>query len=195
MPTSDVAQERKSKTSTVGSGPMAPLDSSARDTQIKNHDYENSDVVFRFLDYLSQGEPTPPPQPRPTKTQTAPQLVTRHVELAVTYHTLETFCKKCTKLQGKKIGGQLALQLRPLNKLQHLGTYGKVSKGPIRPENGLPGKIHTTAARRGWQAVATITHPSWDTADEIFSQLMGEDVVARRRFIQQNAADVRFLDV
>jgi DNA gyrase subunit B len=32
-------------------------------------------------------------------------------------------------------------------------------------------------------------------ADEIFSQLMGEDVVARRRFIQQNAADVRFLDV
>jgi DNA gyrase subunit B len=32
-------------------------------------------------------------------------------------------------------------------------------------------------------------------ADEIFSQLMGEDVEARRRFIQDNAADVRFLDV
>jgi DNA gyrase subunit B len=32
-------------------------------------------------------------------------------------------------------------------------------------------------------------------ADEIFSTLMGEDVDARRSFIQQNAKDVRFLDI
>lgn len=32
-------------------------------------------------------------------------------------------------------------------------------------------------------------------ADEIFTLLMGEDVSARRAFIQQNAKDVRFLDV
>ncbi len=32
-------------------------------------------------------------------------------------------------------------------------------------------------------------------ADEIFSTLMGEDVEARRSFIQQNAKDVRFLDI
>ncbi len=32
-------------------------------------------------------------------------------------------------------------------------------------------------------------------ADEIFSTLMGEDVEARRGFIQQNAKDVRFLDI
>ncbi len=32
-------------------------------------------------------------------------------------------------------------------------------------------------------------------ADEIFSTLMGEDVEARRNFIQQNAKDVRFLDI
>ena len=32
-------------------------------------------------------------------------------------------------------------------------------------------------------------------ADEIFSKLMGEDVDARRGFIQQNAKDVRFLDI
>ena len=32
-------------------------------------------------------------------------------------------------------------------------------------------------------------------ADEIFSTLMGEDVDARRTFIQQNAKDVRFLDI
>ena len=32
-------------------------------------------------------------------------------------------------------------------------------------------------------------------ADELFSILMGEDVVARRSFIARNAKDVRFLDV
>ena len=32
-------------------------------------------------------------------------------------------------------------------------------------------------------------------ADSIFSTLMGEDVEARRTFIQQNAKDVRFLDI
>ncbi len=32
-------------------------------------------------------------------------------------------------------------------------------------------------------------------ADDMFSRLMGDDVDARRSFIQQNAADVRFLDV
>ena len=32
-------------------------------------------------------------------------------------------------------------------------------------------------------------------ADKIFSTLMGEDVESRRNFIQQNAKDVRFLDI
>ncbi|MEN8962439.1 DNA topoisomerase (ATP-hydrolyzing) subunit B [Actinomycetales bacterium UMB0918] len=32
-------------------------------------------------------------------------------------------------------------------------------------------------------------------ADEVFSMLMGEDVEARRAFIQRNASDVRFLDI
>ena len=32
-------------------------------------------------------------------------------------------------------------------------------------------------------------------ADEIFATLMGEDVESRRNFIQQNAKDVRFLDI
>jgi DNA gyrase subunit B len=32
------------------------------------------------------------------------------------------------------------------------------------------------------------------SAEETFSTLMGTDVEARRLFIQQNAADVRFLD-
>jgi len=32
-------------------------------------------------------------------------------------------------------------------------------------------------------------------ADELFTVLMGEDVEARRAFIQRNAKDVRFLDI
>jgi DNA gyrase subunit B len=32
------------------------------------------------------------------------------------------------------------------------------------------------------------------SAEETFSTLMGNDVEARRTFIQQNAKDVRFLD-
>jgi DNA gyrase subunit B len=32
-------------------------------------------------------------------------------------------------------------------------------------------------------------------ADQMFSILMGEDVEQRRRFIQRNAKDVRFLDI
>ena len=32
-------------------------------------------------------------------------------------------------------------------------------------------------------------------ADAVFSMLMGEDVESRRTFIQQNAKDIRFLDV
>jgi DNA gyrase subunit B len=32
-------------------------------------------------------------------------------------------------------------------------------------------------------------------ADDIFSKLMGDQVEPRRQFIEQNAKDVRFLDV
>ena len=32
-------------------------------------------------------------------------------------------------------------------------------------------------------------------ADEVFSILMGDDVEARKHFIQTNAKDVRFLDI
>ncbi|MBL3685398.1 DNA topoisomerase (ATP-hydrolyzing) subunit B [Leucobacter zeae] len=40
-----------------------------------------------------------------------------------------------------------------------------------------------------------ITMDDAAAADEIFATLMGEDVEARRSFIQQNAKDVRFLDI
>jgi DNA gyrase subunit B len=47
-------------------------------------------------------------------------------------------------------------------------------------------------------ATRTLRHVTLDdaaTADELFSVLMGENVEARRAFIQRNAKDVRFLDI
>jgi DNA gyrase subunit B len=47
-------------------------------------------------------------------------------------------------------------------------------------------------------ATRTLRHVTLDdaaTADELFSVLMGENVEARRSFIQRNAKDVRFLDI
>jgi DNA gyrase subunit B len=32
-------------------------------------------------------------------------------------------------------------------------------------------------------------------ADDVFSRLMGEDVESRKTFIQENAKDVRFIDI
>ena len=32
-------------------------------------------------------------------------------------------------------------------------------------------------------------------ADDVFSRLMGDDVESRKTFIQENAKDVRFLDI
>jgi DNA gyrase subunit B len=45
------------------------------------------------------------------------------------------------------------------------------------------------------RTVRQVTLDDAATADELFSVLMGEDVEARRSFIQRNAKDVRFLDI
>ena len=56
----------------------------------------------------------------------------------------------------------------------------------IRPaEPGKPVRI---------QQVVLLTDDA-AIADSVFSTLMGEDVESRRTFIQQNAKDVRFLDI
>ncbi|HUH52870.1 MAG TPA: DNA topoisomerase (ATP-hydrolyzing) subunit B [Microbacteriaceae bacterium] len=45
------------------------------------------------------------------------------------------------------------------------------------------------------RSLLQVTMDDAAAADEIFATLMGEDVEARRTFIQQNAKDVRFLDI
>ena len=54
---------------------------------------------------------------------------------------------------------------------------GRLNKGPYAP------------------SLLRVTVDEAAIADEIFSTLMGDDVEARRSFIQTNAKDVRFLDI
>ena len=49
--------------------------------------------------------------------------------------------------------------------------------------------------RRPAHAAAGLASRQAAIADEVFSKLMGDDVEARKHFIQTNAKDVRFLDI
>jgi DNA gyrase subunit B len=56
-------------------------------------------------------------------------------------------------------------------------------------------ELWETTMNPGTRTLQQITLDDAATADELFSVLMGEDVEARRSFIQRNAKDVRFLDI
>jgi DNA gyrase subunit B len=56
-------------------------------------------------------------------------------------------------------------------------------------------ELWETTMNPGTRTLRQVTLDDAATADELFSVLMGEDVEARRTFIQRNAKDVRFLDI
>ena len=56
-------------------------------------------------------------------------------------------------------------------------------------------ELRITTMDREHRILRQITLDDAAQADEMFSTLMGEDVEARRNFIQRNAKDVRFLDI
>ncbi len=56
-------------------------------------------------------------------------------------------------------------------------------------------ELWETTMNPGSRTLLQVTLDDAATADELFSVLMGEDVDARRSFIQRNAKDVRFLDI
>jgi DNA gyrase subunit B len=56
-------------------------------------------------------------------------------------------------------------------------------------------ELWETTMNPGTRTLLQVTLDDAATADELFSVLMGEDVEARRSFIQRNAKDVRFLDI
>jgi DNA gyrase subunit B len=60
----------------------------------------------------------------------------------------------------------------------------------------MPAKeLWDTTMDPGTRVLLQVTLDEAAMADELFSVLMGEDVEARRNFIQRNAKDVRFLDI
>ena len=56
-------------------------------------------------------------------------------------------------------------------------------------------ELRITTMDQAHRLLQQITLEDAARADDLFSVLMGEDVEARRSFIQRNANDVRFLDV
>ena len=56
-------------------------------------------------------------------------------------------------------------------------------------------ELRITTMDREHRILRQVTLDDAAQADELFSILMGEDVEARRSFIQRNAKDVRFLDI
>jgi DNA gyrase subunit B len=56
-------------------------------------------------------------------------------------------------------------------------------------------ELRVTTMDRDVRLLSQVTLDDAARADDLFSILMGEDVEARRSFIQRNAKDVRFLDV
>ena len=76
---------------------------------------------------------------------------------------------------------------------------GKRWKEPIQRYKGLgemnADELWDTTMDPANRVLQQITLDDAAQADEMFSVLMGEDVESRRNFIQQNAHDVRFLDI
>jgi DNA gyrase subunit B len=75
----------------------------------------------------------------------------------------------------------------------------KLPKDAVQRFKGLgemnAGELWSTTMDPTERVLLQVTLDDAATADELFSTLMGEDVEARRSFIQRNARDVRFLDI
>lgn len=58
-----------------------------------------------------------------------------------------------------------------------------------------PAELWETTMNPDTRTLQQVTMSDAEAIDEVFSTLMGDDVESRRHFIQQNAHDVRFLDI
>ena len=56
-------------------------------------------------------------------------------------------------------------------------------------------ELWDTTMNPEFRTLKQVTMDDAAAVDQVFSVLMGEDVESRREFIQQNARDVRFLDI
>ena len=105
------------------------------------------------------------------------------------------------KWEGRNVAPGFAYSDRERDALIEAGTAEgrRVLRDGVQRYKGL-GEMN---ARELWETtmdparrvLKVVTLDDAAQADELFSVLMGEDVEARRAFIQRNAKDVRFLDI
>jgi DNA gyrase subunit B len=86
---------------------------------------------------------------------------------------------------GLIAAGQEAGKRLPKDAVQRFKGLGEMNAG----------ELWSTTMDPAERVLLQVTLDDAATADELFSVLMGEDVEARRSFIQRNAKDVRFLDI
>ncbi len=104
------------------------------------------------------------------------------------------------KWQGKE-PDSYAYSDKERDGLLRLGTESgkKLQKDGIQRFKGLgemPAReLWETTMNPATRVLLQVTLDDAASADDLFSVLMGEDVEARRHFIQRNAKDVRFLDI
>lgn len=102
---------------------------------------------------------------------------------------------------GGKHGDDYAYSDRERDAVVQAGVEGgrKIKEEMIQRFKGLgemnASELWETTMNPETRILRQVTLDDAAAADEIFSVLMGEDVVARRSFITRNAKDVRFLDV
>ncbi|MFD5621308.1 DNA topoisomerase IV subunit B, partial [Streptomyces yangpuensis] len=85
---------------------------------------------------------------------------------------------------GKQAGKQAGKRIRE-DSIQRFKGLGEMNAEELR----------VTTMDVDHRVLGRVTLADAALADELFSVLMGEDVDARRSFIQRNAKDVRFLDI
>ena len=56
-------------------------------------------------------------------------------------------------------------------------------------------ELGVTTMDRATRSLLQVSVEEAAIADDVFSSLMGDDVESRKSFIQENAKDVRFLDI